>query len=185
MPISVDGPSSIFADLRASAAGESPHGALTKFFALHRLLSQPSAASYSENPPPISGDRFSGHEDVSSGRSDPPLPAVGAGSPAPESRRSERLKWVEGEGEKEIQALRAALLNESRSWFLRFLEDAVGSGEDSEGGQAAVTISQLKLAGDCLDQLKLAGDAPETIDRLKRKISARVLRLVDSAARAL
>ncbi|CAA7401209.1 unnamed protein product [Spirodela intermedia] len=182
---------SIFADLRASAVGENPHGALTRFFALHRLLSQSSAANYRENPPPMSGDRFSGHEDVSSGRSDPPLPAGDAGSPAPKPRRSERLEWVEGEGEKEIQALRAALLEESRSWFLRFLEDAVGSGEEGQAGQAAVTISQLKLAGDWLDQLKLAGGghggggAAETIERLKKKISARVIRLLDSAAPAL
>ncbi|CAA6664612.1 unnamed protein product [Spirodela intermedia] len=162
-----------------------------RFFALHRLLSQSSAANYRENPPPMSGDRFSGHEDVSSGRSDPPLPAGDAGSPAPKPRRSERLEWVEGEGEKEIQALRAALLEESRSWFLRFLEDAVGSGEEGQAGQAAVTISQLKLAGDWLDQLKLAGGghggggAAETIERLKKKISARVFRLLDSAAPAL
>lgn len=128
----------------------------------------------------------------------------------PELTTMEKLEWAKGEDSKDFKELKNTLLNETRSWFLKFLEEALDSGfqivatvdkkgKDSaarrtepENNHIAVTLSQLKNANEWLDQQRNnlileneKGSLMETIDRLKQKIYLCLLAHVDLAASAL
>ncbi|KAK1264066.1 hypothetical protein QJS04_geneDACA013549 [Acorus gramineus] len=124
-----------------------------------------------------------------------------------EPHEGEKLEWIRGSGEKEIQELNANLLKESQSWFLQFLDSSLSSGFQVSGTQEkkrkdgglkkgsdsdiAITLSQLKQSNDWLNQLsgKLGSgnndELEETINQLKQKIYTCLLNHVDSAALAL
>ena len=129
-------------------------------------------------------------------------------SPKPpiELSGTEKLEWAKGDGAKEIKELREVLLNETRSWFLKFLEGALDigfrvvtqekKGKDGAGrrmepdNHIAVTLSQLKHANERLDKLrsKLSPEndgLAETVERLKQKVYSCLLAHVESAASAL
>ena len=129
-------------------------------------------------------------------------------SPKPpiELSGTEKLEWAKGDGAKEIKELREVLLNETRSWFLKFLEGALDigfrvvtqekKGKDGAGWQMepdnhiAVTLSQLKHANEWLDKLRsklsLENDGlAETVEQLKQKVYSCLLAHVESAASAL
>lgn len=129
-------------------------------------------------------------------------------SPKPpiELSGTEKLEWAKGDGAKEIKELREVLLNETRSWFLKFLEGALDigfrvvtqekKGKDGAGrrmepdNHIAVTLSQLKHANEWLDKLKskLSSEndgLAETVERLKQKVYSCLLAHVESAASAL
>ncbi|KAF2323653.1 hypothetical protein GH714_036482 [Hevea brasiliensis] len=121
---------------------------------------------------------------------------------------TEKLEWAKGDGAKEINELREAVLNETRNWFLKFFEGALDTGfrvaiqekkgKDSSGrrmepenNHIAVTLSQLKHANEWLDKQRNNFSSEnnnglsETVDRLKQKVYACLLAHVDSAASAL
>lgn len=119
---------------------------------------------------------------------------------------TEKLEWAKVDSAKEVTELREILINETRSWFLKFLEEALEAGfhlkpqdkkgKDSAGrrnepdNHIAVTLSQLKKANEWLDKLKnnLSSDnigLVETIDKLKQKVYTCLLAHVESAASAL
>ncbi|XP_020105093.1 uncharacterized protein LOC109721740 [Ananas comosus] len=199
----------IFADLRKSATEENPHESLTKFFQLCRLINQPNIVSWKEYAPDIPKQVPSDKEN-SAKKTSTSHKKAGANSSKQfeEPCTNEKIEWARGDGSKEIQEIWSTLREESRSWFLNFLEGALETGfklearvkkstKDRSGGNSkdsdgliAVTLSQLKTASNWLDQLRsevgnTEDGTVETIDRLKRKVYTCLLGNVESAASAL
>lgn len=187
---------------------ENPHLSLTKFFTLHQLIDQPNGTTQSKDKSLHLSNNSSPQADKSSkktglihGKS-----ALKSAKPSIELSGTEKLEWAKGDGAKEIKELKEILLNETQSWFLKFLEGALDAGfrvstmekkskeivgrRMEPDNHIAVTLSQLKHANEWLDKLrsKLSSENNElvkTIDRLKQKIYACLLAHVDSAASAL
>ncbi|GAV61412.1 DUF936 domain-containing protein [Cephalotus follicularis] len=201
---------SIFADLCSSASPEKPHLSLTKFFTLHQLINQPNiAAPLKEKSLHLSTHQSSPSTEKSSRKRG--LSRINGTTkshkPSIELSGAEKLEWAKGDGAKEITQLREILLNESRTWFLKFLETALDVGfrvgtQDKKGKNSikrgmesenniAVTLSQLKHANEWLDNLRSELQSEnnkglvETVDRLKQHVYACLLAQVDSAASAL
>lgn len=202
----------MFANLCSSSSMENPHLSLTKFFTLHQLIDQPNATAPSKDKSlhhlstnsSLQVDKSSKKTGLIHGKS-----ASKSAKPSIELGETEKLAWAKGDCPKEIKDLREILLNETQSWFLKFLEGALDAGfhtksmekkskeiagrrmgPDNEDNHIALTLSQLKHANDWLDKLrsKLSSENSElvkTIDRLKQKIYACLLALADSAASAL
>ncbi|KAL5698330.1 hypothetical protein ACHQM5_029383 [Ranunculus cassubicifolius] len=200
----------MFADLCATASSTGPHTSFSKFFALTRVIDQPSLATILDTP-------LNGSTAISS----PLLEKTGKRSnlsytrnvqkskkPSQDLSETAKLEWARGDNGKsnEFEELREMLSKESQSWFLKFLETELSTGfrvhtRDKKhkdkvmirkletDDQIAVTLSQLKLTNDWLDQLRIksAEDAQlvETVDKLKKKVYACLLGHVDSAASAL
>ncbi|EEF33197.1 conserved hypothetical protein [Ricinus communis] len=201
----------MFADLRSSASLENPHLSLTKFFALQQLIDQPNVTTplkdkslqLSTHCFIADTERTSKRTGLSHAKSTLKTPKSSI-----ESSSTEKLEWAKGDGAKEIKELREAVLNETRTWFLKFLEGALevgfrvaiqekkgkhsaGRRMEPENNHIAVTLSQLKHANEWLDKLRNNlnlennNGLVETIDRLKQKVYACLLAHVDSAASAL
>ncbi|PRQ51632.1 hypothetical protein RchiOBHm_Chr2g0146611 [Rosa chinensis] len=201
---------STFADLCSSASPDNPHLSLTKFFRLHQLIDQPNIAAPLKDkltplttkqlPPDI--EKLSKRTGTIHGQSalkSPKLPI--------ELSEAEKLEWAKGDSAKGIAELRELLLDETRSWFLKFLEAALDAGgfhlntQEKKGKDSAarrsepdnhiaVTLSQLKSSNEWLDKLKTSlssesSELVETVDRLKQKVYACLLVHVESAASAL
>ncbi|XP_062025463.1 uncharacterized protein LOC133741745 [Rosa rugosa] len=201
---------STFADLCSSASPDNPHLSLTKFFRLHQLIDQPNIAAPLKDkltplttkqlPPDI--EKLSKRTGTIHGQSalkSPKLPIV--------LSEAEKLEWAKGDSAKGIAELRELLLDETRSWFLKFLEAALDAGgfhlntQEKKGKDSAarrsepdnhiaVTLSQLKSSNEWLDKLKTSlssesSELVETVDRLKQKVYACLLVHVESAASAL
>ncbi|KAB5564030.1 hypothetical protein DKX38_004084 [Salix brachista] len=201
----------MFADLCASASPENPHLTLTKFFTLQQLIDQPHVTAPLKDKSLHSSTQFSALEKQKTRKNTSLSKAkVTLKSPKPsmELSATEKKEWAKGDGKKEIKELQQTLLNESRAWFLRFLEGALDAGfhvapqekkgkdfatqrMEPENNHIAVALSQLKHANEWLDILrsKLStednNELVETVDRLKQKIYACLLAHVDSAASAL
>lgn len=200
----------MLADLRSTASLENLHLSLAKFFALHKLIEQPNVAipskdkslNYATNFSPPDKDKTNRKTSLAHGRS----ASKSKKKPSVELSGSEKLEWAKVDGGKEIKELREILLNETQSWFLKFLEGALDTGfrvgtQENKGkdrvgrptepdNHIAVTLSQLKHANEWLDKLRsnLSSEShglTETVDRLKQKVYACLLVHVDSAASAL
>jgi len=121
---------------------------------------------------------------------------------------TDKQEWAKGGGMKEINELGELLLNETRSWFLIYLEKTLDAGfsagprekgkdsKDIAGRQIeqanniALTLSHLKHANEWLDRLRSSSNTEieglvETVDRLKQKVYSCLLVHIDSAALAL
>ncbi|XP_019440492.1 PREDICTED: uncharacterized protein LOC109345760 [Lupinus angustifolius] len=204
---------SMFANICSSAASANPHVTLNKFFALQQLMDQPNGATQlkdkslqiNKNPSPTD-------KNISRKRAGP-MPAKSKSiskSPKPftELSDTEKQEWIKGDGMKGINDMREVLLNETRSWFLKYFEKtldggfSVGSQEkfkeskDIAGRQMeqdnliALTLSNLKHGKEWLDKVRSNLNSEneglvETVDRLKHKVYSCLLLHVDSAALAL
>ncbi|MED6144670.1 hypothetical protein PIB30_017771 [Stylosanthes scabra] len=101
--------------------------------------------------------------------------------------------WSRGNGLGEVVNLTEMLLQQSRDWFLGFVERFLDSDGDttlSDNGQIAGMLTQLKSVNDWLDEIGSSKDeeeaiSPDTIDRLRKKIYDYLLTHVESAAAAL
>ncbi|XP_015935425.1 uncharacterized protein LOC107461448 [Arachis duranensis] len=101
--------------------------------------------------------------------------------------------WFRGNGLGEVVNLTEMLLQQSRDWFLGFVERFLDSDGDailSDNGQIAGMLTQLKSVNDWLDEIGSSKDeeeaiSPDTIDRLRKKIYEYLLTHVESAAAAL
>ena len=203
---------SMFANICSSAASEDPHVILNKFFALQQLMDQPNGTTQSKDKSLQPYKIPSPSEKEKSGKKAGLVPGKSASkSPKPltELSGTEKQEWAKGDGMKEINELREVLLNETRSWFLKYLEKtleagfSVGSqekGKESKyiaagrqmelANHIALTLSHLKHANEWLDRLRssLSSESDvllETVDRLKQKVYSCLLVHVDSAALAL
>ncbi|MED6170815.1 hypothetical protein PIB30_034725 [Stylosanthes scabra] len=101
--------------------------------------------------------------------------------------------WSRGNGLGEVVNLTEMLIQQSRDWFLGFVErflDSDGDATLSDNGQIAGMLTQLKSVNDWLDEIGSSKDEEEaisldTIDRLRKKIYDYLLTHVESAAAAL
>lgn len=173
----------MFADIYSSASPADPHLSLTKFFTLHQQLINQTTAPTSSGSTGLVRDKTT-----------PTAP-----NQTIDLSAAEKLEWAKGDGVKEIKELKETLLNETQTWFLKFLEGALNSGfrpHEKKGkgnagnNQIAATLSQLKRVNEWLDQFRgnLNSDSNaliETVDRLKQKVYACLLVHIDSAASAL
>lgn len=201
----------MFGDLCSSASLDNPHLSLTKFFGLYQLIEQPNV----KTPSKASSLRFSVNPSISdTDKSNKKKAGLIKGrntmkSPKPsiELNGADKLEWAKGDGLKEAKDLRETLMNETQSWFLKFLDgvlDAgfqVGRNNEKKGKDSATrqmepnnhiagTLSQLKHANEWLDKLRSSSNIEknvsiETVDRLKQKVYACLLVHVDTAASAL
>ncbi|KAK7397507.1 hypothetical protein VNO78_18682 [Psophocarpus tetragonolobus] len=199
---------SMFANICSRASSENPHATLNNFFALQQLMDQPNRSTqfkdkllHPYNIPTLA-------EKNKSGKMAGLMPVKSTSkSPKPftELSGTEKQEWARGNGMKEMNELREVILNETRSWFLMYLEKtldggfSVGSqekGKDNAGRQMeqanhiALTLSHLKHANEWLDKLRSSSNNDseglvETIDRLKQKVYSCLLLQIDSAALAL
>lgn len=197
---------SMFSDLCSYASPENPHLYLTKFFTLYQLIEQPNIATTLKDKSLRLSNYLSVPDTDKSSKGAGPIHGKSMlKSPKPpiELTVPEKLEWAKGDAGKEIKELRDVLLNETRSWFLAFLEGALAVGfrvekksKDSAGrrmgpdNHIAVTLSQLKHANEWLDKLrsKLSSEndgSVEVVERLKQKVYACLLVHVESAASAL
>ncbi|KAF5743807.1 hypothetical protein HS088_TW08G00395 [Tripterygium wilfordii] len=200
---------STFADLCSSASPENPHTSLAKFFTLQQLIDKPNETT----PLKDKSLQLSTHIAVSETDKQtkkagliPGRSTVKASKPFIELSGTEKLEWAKGDGAKEVKELRDNLINETRIWFLRFLEEALDAGfrvntQEIKGkdnakrrmepeNHIAVILSQLKHANQWLDKVRsnLSSENSgliEAVDRLKQKVYTCLLSHVDSAASAL
>ena len=202
----------MFANLCSSSALENPHLILNKFFALQQLMDQPNATISSKNKS-LQPHKIPSHSETDKPGKQRPLTkgktTMKSAKPLSELSTTEKLEWAKGEGLKEVNELRENLLNEARSWFLKFLEKTLDSGfsmsnQERKGKESkeiagkqmeqanhiALTLSHLKNATEWLEKLKGNLDSGneelvETIDKLKQKAYSCLLVHVESAASAL
>ncbi|XP_014499081.1 uncharacterized protein LOC106760148 isoform X2 [Vigna radiata var. radiata] len=202
---------SMFANVCSLASSENPHATLSKFFALQQLMDQPNATAQL-NDKSLQLYRISTPlEKHKSGTTAGLMPAKStakSSKPLTELSGTEKQEWAKGGGMKEINELRELLLNETRSWFLMYLEKTLDAGfsvssrekskdtKDVAGRQIeqanniALTLSHLKHANEWLDKLRSSCNTEsegmvETVDRLKQKVYSCLLVHIDSAALAL
>lgn len=199
---------SVFAELCAFASPETPHLHVTKFFTLQHLIDQHNITATS----PLKDANFVLETEKPTKRTGGQILGKNSTKPAKNAKElhgTERLEWAKGDGFKNINEMRDILKNETRTWFIKFLEAALDSGfrvgnQEKKGkfstgrlsetdNQIAITLSQLKHANEWLDEL-INGLNSENIDdngviatveRLKQKVYACLLLHVESAASAL
>ncbi|CAG7877612.1 unnamed protein product [Brassica rapa] len=198
----------MFADLSSSASPKNPHTSLRSFFTLQSLLDQ---AQVTAAPCKEKSSQLLNIHPICTEPEKPSKRASLASSRATTKSsktltEAEKLEWVTGNGTEEIKAMRDAMTQETRSWFMRFLEEAIdtgfhasvqvkkgktkGSRAEEPDNHIAETLSQLKQANEWLDKVKSdhhSGDDSllENIERLKKKIYSCLLLYVDSAASAI
>ncbi|KAL3618194.1 hypothetical protein CASFOL_038515 [Castilleja foliolosa] len=200
---------SIFADLYSSASPETPHLHLSKFFTLQQLLEKAEITI----PTPelfrnLQTSPSSGEKDNKPIRKNDSLHRKTLDK-SPKTSSSpfdlstvDKVEWSKRDGSKVISELRKNLTNETQSWFLSFLEQALEAGfrleknrkeirNVEQNNHIALTLSNLKQANGWLDRVKEnytsseKSDLLEIIDRLKQKVYACLLVHIDSAASAL
>ncbi|XP_061352773.1 uncharacterized protein LOC133297623 [Gastrolobium bilobum] len=202
---------SMFANICSSAASENPHVTLNKFFSLQQLMDQPNGTIQLKDksfqldkiPSPAEKHKPGKKAGLMPNKSTPKTPR-----PLTELSETEKQEWAKGDGIKEINELREVFLNETRSWFLKYLEKTLDAGfsvgtqakgkesKDFAGRQMdqanhiALTLSHLKHANDWLDNLRSSLNSEseglvEAVERLKQKVYSCLLVHVDSAALAL
>lgn len=207
---------SMFADLSSSASPKNPHTSLRSFFTLQSLLDQTQVTAAAP-PKDKSLQLLSSSNPII--RTEPDKLSKRASlltssrattkSSSKTLTQAEKLEWVTGNGggTEEMKAMREIMTQETRSWFMRFLEEAIDTGfhasvqvkkGKTKGGRGeepdnhiAETLSQLKQANEWLDKVKsddrYSSDDSllENIERLKKKIYSCLLLYVDSAASAI
>ncbi|KAL5583429.1 hypothetical protein UlMin_015871 [Ulmus minor] len=200
---------SLFADLCSSALPENPHLSLNKFFTLHQIIEKSTEVTPLKNKSPVlttnsspsNNEKSSKRTSIIHGKSTLKSPKTPT-----EVTGNEKLEWAKVDGAKETKELRELLLNETSSWFLKFLDAALDSGfrlnplekkgkdsadrQNGPNSHIAVTLSQLKSANEWLEKLKNNSNSEndgltEAIDRLKKKVYSCLLVHIESAASAL
>ncbi|XP_065867769.1 uncharacterized protein [Euphorbia lathyris] len=195
----------MFADLRSSTSLENPHISLTKFFTLQQLIDQPKTTAPLKVKSLQSSDTEQPTKRTGLSHAKSTLKSTKSWT---DLSSTEKMEWAKGDGTKDMKEVREILLNETTTWFLKFLEGALDSGfrvavqekkgkdnagrrTEPENNHIAVILSQLKHANEWLDKLRNNLNSEndngltETINRLKQKLYVCLLAHVDSAASAL
>lgn len=197
----------MFADLSSNASTKNPHTSLRNFFTLQSILDQAQVTAAA------SKDKSSQTVNIHSSWTEPEklskkASLISSRTTTKSSKtltEAEKLEWVKGNGTEEIKELRNTLKRETRSWFLKFLEDALDTGfhasvsekkGKTKGSRLAEpdnhiveTLSQLKQANEWLEKVKSDDHSSDSslldnIERLKKKIYSCLLLYVDSAVSA-
>lgn len=198
----------MFADLSSNASPKNPHTSLRSFFTLQSILDQAqvtAAASKDKSFQPVNINSLWREPEKLSKKAS----LISSRTTTKSSKtltEAEKLEWVKGNGTEEIKELRITLKRETRSWFLKFLEDTLDTGfnaivPEKKGktkgarlaepdNHIAETLSQLKQANEWLEKVKSdhhSSDSSllENIERLKKKIYSCLLLYVDSAASSI
>ncbi|CAJ2666857.1 unnamed protein product [Trifolium pratense] len=204
---------SMFANICSSAASENPHVTMDKFFELQQLMDQPNGSSQLKAKSLQSHNIQSPTEKQKYGKKTGLAHAKSKN--ISKSQKSlielsvtEKQEWAKENGIKQINEVKEVFLNETRSWFIKYLEKTLDSGfsrvfqekgkeskviagrEMAHANYIAVTLSHLKHANEWLETLRNSLNSEseglvETIDRLKKKIYSSLLVHIDSAAVAL
>ncbi|XP_010534955.1 PREDICTED: uncharacterized protein LOC104810376 [Tarenaya hassleriana] len=197
---------SMFAELSSVASPEDPHTYLSKFFMLQNCIDQSHATtSTREKPLQLSSPTEPENRSKKTKQVSSKTTAKNSKSPTVLTE-AEKLEWVQGNGTEDTKELRNTISFETRSWFLRFLEEAIDARSrdkalenkgKARGGRVpepdnhiAETLSQLKQANEWLERVKTDlnpkdNALAETIERLKKKMYSCLLLYVDSAASVL
>ncbi|CAI9114469.1 OLC1v1015198C1 [Oldenlandia corymbosa var. corymbosa] len=198
---------SIFSDLCSTASPGEPHIYLSMFFTLHQLIDQPNVIT--TTVPNDTSDHFAANLAAVQGKDHQPIKKTFS-SPISNNNKmmklssSDKLEWAKLDSLAEIKEIRQAVLNETETWFLKFLEEALDAGfrgrsnnqninkrgsKDSgqnakanqmdPGNQIALTLSQLKHANEWLDRLRNNADS-EKKDLVAETVESKksVIRLV-------
>ncbi|KAF7843638.1 uncharacterized protein G2W53_000543 [Senna tora] len=204
---------SMFSTLCSSAASENNHPTLNNFFTLQQLMDQRNTTTTATPLKDKSLLHFYNFpSQAKTGKKTTSIPTKKTTSKSPpkpptELTETEKLEWAKGDGLKDTRELTQILTNETRSWFLKYLEKTLDSGLSSMGTQEkkdkdkdkdsstkdiALILSNLKNAKEWLDKVRSTlgseseeEDMVETVERLKQKVYSCLLVHVGSAASAL
>ncbi|CAH2053746.1 unnamed protein product [Thlaspi arvense] len=195
----------MFADLSSSASPKNPHTSLRNFFTLQSLLDQAqvTAAASKDKAVQLANAHPLRTEPDKVTQKASLVSSITTTKSSKALTEAEKLEWVKGNGTEEIKELRNTMKQETRSWFMKFLEEAIDTGfhasvPEKKGktrgarvadadNHIAETLSQLKQANEWLDKVKSDHHHPsdtsllENIERLKKKIYSCLLLYVDSA----
>ncbi|KAK7275544.1 hypothetical protein RIF29_16663 [Crotalaria pallida] len=196
---------SMFADICSSAASENPLVTLNKFFALQGLMDQPNGTTplkdkslhLYKNSSPVEINKPGKRVVLVPGKRVSKSP-----KPLTELSLSEKQEWAKVDGLKEINKVREVLLNETRSWFLKYLEKTLddwfsvsiqekkGKVQMKHANHIALTLSHLKHANEWLEKMEStlnleSEEQVKTVDKLKQKVYSCLLAHVESAASVL
>ncbi|XP_041992172.1 uncharacterized protein LOC121743059 isoform X2 [Salvia splendens] len=187
---------SMFADIYSSASPQNPHLHLSRFFTLQNMIDKADATTLThdtDSPPLQEKDKPSRKP----GKNMPKTTRISS-----QLSNADKQEWSKMDNSKEMMELLRTLTNETRAWFLNFLEEALEFGfpvaQEKKGKESsarvleqnnhiALTLSQLKQANEWLDKVK-SGSGLEVlgrIDELKQKVYACLLVHIDFAASAL
>lgn len=200
----------MFADLSSSASPKNPHTSIRNFFTLQSILDQEQVTASSKDKSfqlvnihslLMEPEKLSKKASLISSRT-----TTKSSKSLKTLTEAEKLEWLKGNGTEEIKELRNTMKQETRSWFLKFLEEAIDTGfhasvpekkgktkgarQAEPDNHIAETLSQLKQANEWLDKVKNDHHSSdnsllENIERLKKKIYSCLLLYVDSAASAM
>lgn len=182
---------SLFSNIYSSASPENPHLYLSNFFTLQQLIDNADVTKdVCHN---LQTNSTLQEKDKSNNK-------YGRKNTSPNTSLqltiADKQEWLKGDGSTEIMELRNILVNETQSWFLNFLEQALEFGfrgvQEKKGNveknnHIALTLSQLKQANEWLDKVRSNSgmEKNDKIDQLKHKVYACLLVHIDSAASAL
>lgn len=202
----------MFGNICSSAASVNPHVTLEKFFALQELMDQRNdttqvkAKSLESRSIQMSGlsekHKYGKKAGLAHAKNTSKSPKT-----VTELSVTEKQEWAKENGIKQIDDLKDVFLNETRSWFIKYLEKTLDAGfsmvvqekskdirdvagrETAHAKYIAATLSHLKHANEWLKKLSIINSESEglveTIDRLKQKIYSSLLIHIDYAAVAL
>ncbi|XP_057797090.1 uncharacterized protein LOC131013097 isoform X2 [Salvia miltiorrhiza] len=199
---------SMFGDLYSSATPQNPHLHLSRFFTLQTMIEKADASTPTQQV-------WDNLHTNSSTLQEKDKPSRKHGKNTTKTTRissqlsnAEKQEWSKLDNSKEMMELLRILTNETRSWFLKFLEEALefgfrgsSSSQEKKGKESlarvleqnnhiALTLSQLKQANEWLDKVRSnsgleKGEVLDRIDELKQKVYACLLVNIDLAASAL
>lgn len=207
----------MFGDLCSSASPQSPHLHLSTFFKLQQLIDKADAT----DPSTQVWDNLHTNS-ILLQEKDKPNRSKFVKNSNPnttnmtKTRRissqlsnADKQEWSKAENSKEMMEVLKILTNETQSWFLNFLEEALEFGfrgsQEKKGKESsarvveqnnhiALTLSQLKQANEWLEKVRIGSSSSlgversevlDKIDGLKQKVYACLLIHIDSAASAL
>ncbi|XP_071685573.1 uncharacterized protein [Rutidosis leptorrhynchoides] len=203
----------MFGELCSSASHAKPHESMAKFFTLYDLIIQENGSIapptkddkcilLSSSSPALENNKEKSEKKTGLARGGKCIQKTQKTTAMELLSVADKLEWANGDGLKEAKELREILLEETQSWFLKFLGKALDVGfqmetvkgkgknqnQNQDKPQILVILSHLKNANEWLDELRRKmilqnnEDVVETIDLVKQKIYSCLLVQVDSAA---
>ncbi|KAL1559183.1 hypothetical protein AAHA92_09553 [Salvia divinorum] len=195
---------SMFADIYSSASPQNPHLHLSRFFTLQNMIEKADATTHTQG-----ADSSALQEKNKFSRKSGKNMNMNMNTNTPKTMRissqlssADKQEWSKLDNSKEMMELLRTLTNETQSWFLNFLEEALEVGFQEKKGKEssarvleqnshiALTLSQLKQANEWLDKVRSSSGLEKSevlgrIDELKQKVYACLLVHIDFAASAL